>query len=64
MATRKPPAVGADEASTDAATITVQPGDSWAVIADRIGVDVQALVNANGSVAAQPLIVGDLLVRP
>lgn len=54
------------DASTGAPSepITVRRGDSWASVAERTGVDVAALVAANGGHAAEPLIVGQQLARP
>lgn len=52
------------EAVVDPAAVVVLPGDSWTVIAGREGVDVAALVDANGGQAARPLIVGEVLARP
>lgn len=64
MAARKPPTTAETNTEPEAATVVVEPGDTWAVLADREGVDVAALVSANGGQAGQPLIVGEALVRP
>ncbi len=67
MAARTPASTqtpGENMPKIDETSIVVQDGDTWAVVADRAGVDVGALVAANGGQAGQPLIVGEALVRP
>ncbi len=50
--------------SSSGGTYTVQPGDSLSLIAERLGVSLQALIDANGIADANLIYVGQELIVP
>lgn len=49
---------------TTGGTYTVQAGDSWYAIARNNGVDLNALLNANGASTETAIFPGEVLVLP